>query len=121
MGSNYFDTKRLRIHQFEFQPRDGDALDGLQTDSFLFVAIELDNDCSPYPVVTVLVHKHSDLFGRDNIVHWMETADRCRRQGFATEVLQAIEGRTGSLMLCAATDAGSAFIKHYREQRPAAN
>ena len=110
MSECFFDTKRLRVHQFRVRPTDGD-----QDERLLFVAFSLDPNAWIKPLVTVLVRQHSSFDDGHPYVDWCETADDCRRKKYGTEVLRAIESKLGRLSMGGATDAGVRFIEHYRE------
>jgi hypothetical protein len=107
MSQPYFDTRRLRVHQFCISPKPEIE------EHLLFVAFELDENAWEQPVVTVVVRQK--LLDLPAYVKWVETAEGSRRQGYANEVLRAIEERIGFLAMTAGTDAGRGFIEQYRE------
>src|SRR5262245_13481793 len=113
MSECFFDTRRLRVHQFRVRPTDDDDME-----RFLFVAFSLDPDAWIKPIVTVLVRHHSSFADGHPYVDWCETADDCRRKKYGTEVLRAIESKLGRLSMGGATDAGVGFIDHYSEPEP---
>ena len=56
------------------------------------------------------------LFG--NFVEWLHVCEQHRRQGIATEVLQALEQHLGVLSFEGATEFGEKFVEAYNAKHP---
>ena len=65
----------------------------------------------PRPVCTLTI-------GPLNYVEWVEVPEGFRRQGIATEVIEAVEAACGLLDMSGVTDSGTAFCDAYCERHP---
>ncbi len=96
------ESERLRIFRFE--------IDNAQhEEGLLYVAFSKGVDRNFTPIATCVV-------STNNHVEWLETSNEFRRQGFAKELREAVEGDAiahghGKLISDPATDSGRAFMQ----------
>jgi len=101
-------TERFDIHRHEIT-RD-DAVGGMSRTVF-HAWYHSEDVAKPVCVVTI-----NQCFS--NFVEWVHVDEGHRRQGVATEVLRAIEGEIGDVMIDGATDEGEAFCEAYESKYP---
>lgn len=101
-------TKRFTIFSHEIK-RD-DALGGLSRTVFQAWFHSLD---VAKPVCFVTVNE-----GFCDFVEWIHVDEQYRRQGIATEVVNAIENIIPGITFEGATDAGHAWCEHYERKYP---
>lgn len=84
--NNAFNTSRLRV----FQSEPFALCDEFSASRTLFIAFPLDTIVHPpCPIVTAVLTDYRFLHGRLTL-DWIETASAHRRQGYATEVVNAL-------------------------------
>lgn len=96
-------TDRLNVFDITLIPSH------LNTDRRVFIAFR-NNDEQPTPVCTaVVMQPTATSLLTHPWIDWLETSSEHRRQGYATELLKAIESRIGPCHFEGATEAGEAF------------
>lgn len=97
-----FTTKRLNVFKVTVQPT------AQHQARAVFIGFRTDIDF-PAAIITATVWVDSPLCGP--YVEWIETNDRERRQGFASELWRGIEKHLGEeLQAEGATEAGNGFV-----------
>jgi GNAT superfamily N-acetyltransferase len=100
-GCRRLESKRLYIHILQIIPNEDDGC------CSLYIATLKDFSITPRVIVSMIATQDRGL------IHWLETAVRYRRKGYALEFLRAIEDYCGDFIGEAATEDGEGFLLAY--------